>query len=71
MGRHVEGLCRPYADGVGREPVPPGAYFRMLFIGYFEGLGPRRGTARRCPDGLSLRASLGAPWPMRRPTTPA
>ncbi len=35
----VERLCCPYyAEGLGRPGIPPGVYFRMLFIGYFEGL---------------------------------
>src|SRR5262245_42429924 len=40
----VEDLCRPYyADGVGRPSIPPGTYFRMLFVGYFEGIDSQRG----------------------------
>jgi transposase len=35
---HVEGLCvRCYAED-GRPGLPPGRYFRVLLIGYFEGL---------------------------------
>ena len=35
----VEMLCQPYyKDGVGRPSIPPGRYFRMLFVGQFEGL---------------------------------
>lgn len=60
--RHVEELCQPhYADGVGRESIPPGVYFRMLFVGYFEGLDSQRAIAWRCSDSLSLRAFLGIP----------
>jgi transposase len=60
--RHVEGLCRPhYAEGVGRESIPPGVYFRMLLVGYFEGLDSQRALAWRCSDSLSLRAFLGIP----------
>src|SRR5579872_780525 len=60
--RHAEELCRShYADGVGRESIPPGVYFRMLFVGYFEGLGSQRAIAWRCSDSLSLRAFLGIP----------
>src|SRR5215218_3952925 len=60
--RIVEDLCRPhYADEVGRPSVPPGTYFRMLFVGYFEGIDSRRGIAWRCADSLSLRAFLGLP----------
>jgi transposase len=58
--RHVEGLCLPfYAEGVGRESIPPGVYFRMLLVGYFEGLNSQRGIAWRCCDSLSLRTFLG------------
>jgi transposase len=56
----VEGLCEPYyADGEGRPSIQPGVYFRMLFVGYFEGLSSQRGIAWRCADSLSLRAFLG------------
>lgn len=66
--RHVEELCQPhYADGIGRESIPPGVYFRMLFVGYFEGLDSQRAIAWRCSDSLSLRAFLGIPL---RETTP-
>src|SRR5579884_865305 len=59
---HVEDLCQPYyADGVGRESIPPGVYFRMLLVGYFEALDAQRGIAWRCADSLSLRAFLGVP----------
>jgi transposase len=61
--RHVEGLCQPYyAEDIGRESIPPGVYFRMLLIGYFEGIDSQRGIAWRCSDSLSLRAFLGVPW---------
>jgi transposase len=57
--RAVEALCRPhYAYGVGRPSIPPGRYFRMLFVGYFEGLDSERGIAWRCADSLSLRRFL-------------
>jgi transposase len=56
----VEDLCRPYyADGEGRPSIPPGVYFRMLFIGYFEGLDSQRGIAWRCADSRSLQSFLG------------
>ena len=45
----VEDLCRPYyAENTGRDSMPPGVYFRMLMIGYFEGLDSQRGIAWRC-----------------------
>ena len=43
-----------YADRLLR----PGRYFRMLFIGYFEGLSSERGIAWRVADSLSLRSFL-------------
>jgi transposase len=58
----VEKLCRPfYDDRIGRPGIPPGVYFRMLLIGYFEGIGSQRGIAWRCGDSLSLREFLGVP----------
>src|SRR4051794_1860682 len=57
---YVEDLCRPYyADSQGRPGIPPGVYFRMLFVGYFEGLDSQRGIAWRCADSRSLQAFLG------------
>lgn len=57
---YVEKLCRPhYADGVGRPGIAPGIYFRMLFIGYFEGLDSQRAIAWRCHDSRSLQEFLG------------
>ena len=58
----AENLCRPYyAEGFGRPGVPPGVYFRMLFFGYFEGLGSQRAIAWRCADSRSAQAFLGLP----------
>jgi transposase len=60
--RYAEDLCQPYyADGQGRDSIPPGTYFRMLFVGYFEALDSQRAIAWRCSDSLSLRAFLGIP----------
>lgn len=57
---YVEALCRAYyADGVGRPGIPPGVYFRMLFVGYFEGLDSQRAIAWRCRDSRSLQRFLG------------
>jgi transposase len=44
---------------MGRPGIPPGTYFRMLLVGYFEGIGSQRGIAWRCGDSLSLREFLG------------
>lgn len=57
--KFVEELVRPHYAGGGRPGVPPGIYFRMLFIGYFEGIDSQRGIAWRCRDSLSLRQFLG------------
>ena len=55
----VEMLCQPsYSDGVGRPSVPPGRYFRMLFVGQYEGLDSEREIAWRCADSLSLHRFL-------------
>jgi len=55
----VEKLCVPYYKEGGRPGIPPGVYFRMVLIGYFEGLDSQRGIAWRCADSLGLRAFLG------------
>jgi transposase len=58
----VETLCAPYfeAEGTrGRPSIAPGVYFRMLFVGYFEGIESERGLEWRCSDSLSLRTFLG------------
>lgn len=56
----VEQECSSYyAEGKGRPSIPPGIYFRMLMIGYFERIDSERGIAWRCADSLSLRTFLG------------
>jgi transposase len=58
--RFVEEHCKPFhAAGQGRPSIPPGAYSRMLMVGYFEGIDSQRGIARRCTDSLALREFLG------------
>jgi transposase len=60
--RTIEKICKPhYHNQLGRPSIPPGIYFRMLLVGYFEGIGSQRGIAWRCADSLSLRAFLGVP----------
>ncbi|MGH7199833.1 MAG: transposase, partial [Planctomycetaceae bacterium] len=55
----VESVCEPhYARETGRGSIPPGRYFRMLLVGYFEGIDSQRGIAWRCADSLSLRQFL-------------
>jgi len=56
----VEAQCAPfYAEGVGRPGLTPGTYFRLLLIGYFEGIDSERGIAWRTADSLALRGFLG------------
>jgi len=56
----LEAVCKSYyADGQGRDSIPPGTYFRMILVGYFEGLASQRGIAWRCSDSRSLAEFLG------------
>jgi len=58
----VEGLCEPHfaeRGSQGRLSTPPGRYFRMLLVGYFEGIESERGICWRVEDSLSLKAFLG------------
>lgn len=58
----LEHLCSPYYHAVmGRPSIPPGVYFRMILVGYFEGIGSQRGIAWRCSDSRSLAEFLGVP----------
>jgi transposase len=60
--RWIEQRCQPYYAQVekrGQPSLPPGVYFRMLLVGYFEGIDSQRGIAWRCADSLSLRDFLG------------
>ena len=60
----IEKRCQRYYEREekrGQPSLPPGVYFRMLLVGYFEGLDSQRGIAWRCADSLSLRHFLGIP----------
>ena len=62
--RWIERRCHQYyqqAEKRGQPSIPPGVYFRMLLVGYFEGIDSQRGIAWRCADSLSLRQFLGIP----------
>ena len=60
--RFAEGECgRFYASKMGRPSLAPGIYFRLLLIGYFEGIDSERGIAWRCHDSRSLAEFLGVP----------
>jgi transposase len=55
----VEARCQPFYADDGRPGLPPGRYFRMLLLGYFEGLDSERAIAWRAADSLSVRSFLG------------
>ena len=53
------GCAKFYAKNIGRPSLAPGVYFRLLLVGYFEGLDSERGIAWRVADSLGLRRFLG------------
>lgn len=54
-----EERCRPfYHQNLGRPSLAPGVYFRLLLIGFFEGIDSERGIGWRVADSLSLRRFL-------------
>ena len=60
----IERRCERYyaqEEQRGQPSIPPGLYFRMLLVGYFENLDSQRGIAWRCADSFSLREFLGVP----------
>ena len=58
--RFVEAPCAQfYAPVMGRPSLTPGRYFRLLLVGYFEGLDSERGIAWRAADSLAVRSFLG------------
>jgi len=58
--RFAEEQCREfYAPVMGRPSLPPGQYFRLLLVGYFEGLDSERGIAWRAADSLAVRNFVG------------
>lgn len=64
LGQHgfdefVERTCqRFYSERIGRPSLAPALYFRMLLIGYFEGIDSERGIAWRLADSIALREFL-------------
>ena len=45
----VEDACKAYyAKTMGAPSIPPGRYFRMHMVGYFEGIDSEHGPERRC-----------------------
>src|SRR5512145_1792758 len=65
--RFVEGLCQRFYADEGRPGLPPGRYFRLLLIGYFEGLDAKRAIAWRAADSLALREFLSLVLPAAPP----
>ena len=66
----VEGLCESHfaeAGSQGRLSTPPGRYFRMLLVGYFEGIESERGICWRIEDSLSLKGFIGCAVHERTP----
>jgi transposase len=56
----AEKVCSKfYAKNHGRPSLTPGIYFRLLLIGYFEGIDSERGIAWRAADSFGLRQFLG------------
>jgi transposase len=47
-----------YHEKLGRPSLAPGLYFRVMMIGFFEGLDSERGIAWRLADSLTLRQFL-------------
>jgi transposase len=66
--RFVEKRCEQfYAGQVGRPSVLPGRYFRLVLLGYFEGLDSERGMAWRAADSLAVRSFLNLGLDERAP----
>ena len=66
----LEKRCAQYyaqEEKRGQPSIPPGVYFRMLLVGYFENIDSQRGIAWRCSDSLSLRQFLGIPLGQQTP----
>lgn len=59
----VHAQCEPYyktgTSSGGRPPVDPAVMFKMLVVGFLEGIGSERGIASRCADSLTIRRFLG------------
>jgi transposase len=57
--RFAEQACASFYSKTGRPGLAPGVYFRLLLVGYFEGIDSERGIAWRAADSLALRSFLG------------
>jgi len=66
----VEAQCASfYAESIGRPSLPPSIYFRLLLIGYFEGIDSERGMAWRAADRWPCAIFSAWAWPIRQRTT--
>jgi len=61
------GPCERFYAAESRPGLPPGRYFRLLLIGYFEGLDAERAIAWRAADSFALREFLGLVLPETPP----
>lgn len=66
----VEDLCAPYSKAGGRSGIPPGTYFRMLFVGYFEGLDASAASPGGAPTVSRCGRSSASRSPRPRRSTP-
>ena len=67
----VERICKPYyAARMGAPSLPPGRYFRLHMVGYFEGIDSERGIVWRCSDSYRCETSCGFRTGTRFPITP-
>jgi transposase len=66
--RFCEDSCASFYDPkLGRPSLPPGMYFRIMMIGFFEGIDSERGVAWRLADSLTLRQFLSIGLDERTP----
>src|SRR5215467_12487636 len=54
-----EEQCKGFYADNGRPSLVPGVYFRLMLLGFFEGIDSERGIAWRVADSLSLRQFIG------------
>lgn len=60
FGETIRDLCAPYyVEDFGAPAIDPVVYFKMLLVGFMEGITSNRGLAARCADSLSVRRFLG------------
>lgn len=61
FAEEVHAVCAPYysARTDGRPPIDPVVFFKLVMVGFFEGLQSDRAISARAEDSLSVRAFLG------------